>query len=187
MKRITVDDVDPTVFDDGTRRRDLSAALATTGVALNRYRVPPGGGLPGGLHAHADQEEIFVVTAGEATFETLDGEVIVAEDEAIRFAPDEFQSGKNDSSDELVVLALGAPRESDNIRVPLRCRECGRDDLRLGSVEGEPGLVCPDCDAAYSPRPCPACGHEEMRVVLGEADRPVVACPDCGAEFEDHV
>ncbi|WP_224336870.1 cupin domain-containing protein [Haloprofundus halobius] len=187
MRRTAVDDADPIVFDDGTARRKLADLLATTGVALNRYRVPPGSGLPGGLHAHADQEELFLVTAGEATFETLDGEMLVEEEEAIHFAPGEFQSGKNDSDDELVLFAVGAPRESRDIRVPLRCRECGYDDLRLGSVDDEPGLVCPACDATFSPQPCPACGHEEMRVELGDAGRPVTACPGCGAEFEDHI
>jgi uncharacterized cupin superfamily protein len=47
----------------------LSAALDATSVAINRYRLAPGEEFPGGLHAHADQEEVFVVLEGEATFD----------------------------------------------------------------------------------------------------------------------
>ncbi|WP_224269429.1 cupin domain-containing protein [Haloprofundus salinisoli] len=187
MRRTAVDDVESTTFDDGTERHRLSDSLETAAIALNRYRVPPGSGLPGGLHAHADQEEAFVVTEGEATFETLDGEVVVEQSEVIRFAPGEFQSGRNGSDDELVVLAVGAPRESRDVRVPLRCRECGHDELRLRAADGDPELICPACDAAYSPQPCPACGHAEMRVALSKAGKIVAACPDCGGEFEDHI
>lgn len=81
-----------------------------------------------------DQEEIFVVIDGEATFETLECEVTVGKCEAIRFAPGEFQSGKNESDGELTVLAMGAPRDTEDIRIPADCPECQHDDLRLDTV-----------------------------------------------------
>jgi hypothetical protein len=60
--------------------------VGTEHVAINHYQVPAGEGLPSGLHAHYDQEEVFVVLAGEATFETLrEGEVTVGARAAIRF------------------------------------------------------------------------------------------------------
>lgn len=89
MERTTVEDVAPGDWR-GTACRGFGAELATSRVAVNHYRVPPESGLSSGLHAHTDQEEVFVVLAGEATFETLDGPVTVTAREAVRFAPREF-------------------------------------------------------------------------------------------------
>lgn len=188
MERVGVDEVPP---DSGPapRRRDLTAALDTSEVALNRYRLAPGEGFPGGLHAHADQEELFVVLSGVVTFETYlpdedrAGEVTVEAGEAIRFAPGEFQSGRNTGDDELVALALGAPRDGTDVRVPLPCPDCGHGPLRL-ETDGDVTFECPDCGAEHAPVPCPACGDGDLRATL-RAESVVVACRDCGATFED--
>ncbi|MFC7195594.1 hypothetical protein ACFQL4_14785 [Halosimplex aquaticum] len=101
-------------------------------------------GVPSGLHTHADQEEIFLVVDGTATFETLPEsdppsdpadpprtgrEVTVDAGEAVRFAPGEYQSGYNRGETDLLAFAVGAPRESTDVRVPVRCPECGGADL----------------------------------------------------------
>ena len=125
---------------------------------------------------------MFVVLAGEATFETLDGTVTVNDGEAIRFAPGEFQSGYNGGDDELVVLAAGAPRDTDDVRIPFACPDCGHDDLRF-----EPGsgvFVCPDCGSEHVPAPCPDCGDDDLRATLGDSGLPVVVCGECNAAFE---
>ncbi|WP_049921839.1 cupin domain-containing protein [Halopiger djelfimassiliensis] len=155
MERISIDDVDPEPYDDELHsdRRDLGDALGAAHVAVVRYALGPGERLSGAVHAHADQEELFVVLEGTATFETGDGEITVDEDEAIRFAPGEFQSGWNDANGRLVVLALGAPRGSDDVRVTripvlddrtVACPECDHDHMRIADGSG---LVCPDCGA----------------------------------------
>ncbi|WP_435179661.1 cupin domain-containing protein [Halorussus sp. AFM4] len=215
MERTAIDAVESAAFGDGVDRRGLTDALDAEHLAVNRYRVPPGEGFPSGLHAHGDQEEVFVVLDGEATFETLvprgeaggdpgateweAGEVAVAAGEAIRFAPGEYQSGRNAGEAELVALALGAPRDSEDVRIPLACPECGHGYLRPeAGGAGDVRLVCPDCDARNAPEGCPDCGSE-MRVALADAerrespsgdsrevagDRPEtrVVCPYCGAE-----
>ena len=248
MEKISIDEVEPGGPGVDIDRRKLSDPLGTTDVAINRYRLAPGEGFPGGLHAHVDQKEVFVVLEGEATFETLAprggdgtareaGEVTVGAGEVFRFAPGEFKSGRNgvaeqrsaanqnsassgdvaeshstsnqnsastddihesdalvsqpeasasgDADGDLVVFALGAPRDSEDVRIPLACRECGHGDLRLDLSEDEPTLVCPDCGARHVPRACPECGHDEMHAALGGDGGVVVVCPGCGAEFED--
>jgi transcription elongation factor Elf1 len=115
----------------------------------------------------------------------MDGEIAVGAGEAVRFAPGEFQSGRNGGDGDLVALAMGAPRDSEDVRIPLPCPECGHDDMRLGAGEDGPELVCPDCDARRVPQGCPKCGYDDLHVALGEGTRTVVVCPDCGAEFEE--
>jgi len=147
MEKVSIGDVEPNAFGSDIDRRGLSDPLETTDFALNRYRLDPGERFSGGMHAHMDQEEVFVIVEGEATFETMDGEVTVGEAEVIRFAPGEFQSGKNDSDGEVVAFAMGAPRDSEDVRLPQNCPECGHDNVR--AIPGDDGfdLQCPDCGA----------------------------------------
>jgi len=147
MEKVSIQDVEPAAFGSDTDRRGLSEPLDTDNVAINRYRLDPGERFSGGLHTHMDQEEVFIIVEGEATFETMDGEVTVGADEAIRFAPGEYQSGKNDSDEAVVAFALGAPRDSEDVRIPQDCPECGHDNLR--AIPGDDGLNlrCPECGA----------------------------------------
>lgn len=151
MQHVTLDEVEPNSFGGDVDRRGLTEPLGTSDLAINRYRLEPGERFSGGLHAHMDQEEVFVVIDGEATFETPDEEVSVGAGEAIRFAPGEFQSGKNDSDAAVLAYALGAPRDSEDVRIPTECPECGHDDMR--AIPGEDGfdLVCPDCGTESEP------------------------------------
>ena len=179
MRRVEVESVDPSETGNGLERRRLAAELDVANLAMNHYTVPAGERLAG-LHAHADQEEVFVVLMGEVGFETLDGRSRVAEGEAVRFPPGEFQSCRNPTDREAVVLALGAPPESDDLRVPVGCSVCDGDEHRLAFPDGEERLVCPNCGAEIEPE-CPACGGDTLRVVLGEDDDPVERCLECGA------
>ena len=145
MEKVSIDDVEASAFGSDIDRRGLSDPLGTTDMALNRYRLDPGERFSGGLHAHMDQEEVFVIVEGEATFETMDGEVTVDEGEVIRFAPGEFQSGKNDSDGEVVAFAMGAPRDSEDVRVPQDCPECGNDSMRAIPADDGFALQCPEC------------------------------------------
>lgn len=185
MKKTVISDLEPYVFNECSDRRGLSESLETTDIAINHYRIAPDEGFPGGLHTHMDQEEVFIVIKGEAAFETMDGEVTVDEGEAIRFAPGEFQSGKNDSDTELVAFAMGAPRDTEDVRIPVECPECGHDSVRLDIGEDSHAFVCPDCDTEQIPQACPECGHDDLRITLGEETQTIVVCKDCGAKFEN--
>lgn len=186
MERVVPEELlaEPVAAD--SKRRGLTDALGTTDVAIVHYRIAPGEALPAGLHAHDDQEELFVVLAGEATFETLlpvgddrkPDEVTVTADEAVRFAPGEFQSGRNAGDAPLELLGIGAPRDTDRFRAPLDCPDCGHDSLRIEAASSGVELVCADCRVAHVSAGCPGCGTE-MRATLDGADV-VVACPNCG-------
>jgi len=158
MERCSVDGSPATETEGGALRRSLSDALDTENASLNRYRVPTGERLSRSRHAHTDQEEVFLVLSGEATFETRDGDVTVEEHEAVRFAPGEFQCGRNDADGDLVVLAVGAPREAGETRISwtpdlgdVSGPGCGRDAMRVEAADGGAVLVCPDCDTEWNP------------------------------------
>ena len=182
MERIAIDEVTPADVGSDTERRSLGDALEATAVAINRYRLEPGNRLAG-LHAHGDQEEVFVVLDGTLTFETLDGAVTVGGGEAVRFSPGEYQSGKNDAEGPATVLALGAPRDTDDLRIPVACPECGHPDRRLEISGGGGTLTCLDCGAESTPR-CPECDGRALRAVLADdGETPISVCRDCGAEW----
>ena len=149
MERVTIDDIEPSAFGSDIDRRGLSDPLGTTDVAINRFRLDPGERFTDAMHAHMDQEEVFVVVEGEATFETREGDVDVGAGEAIRFAPGEFQSGTNDGDAAVVAFALGAPRDSEDIRIAQECPECGHDNVRAVPAADGDGfdLQCPECGA----------------------------------------
>ena len=157
MEKVSVDDVEPQALGDDTDRRGLADPLGATDVAINRYALEPGEAFSGGLHAHLDQEEIFYVVEGEATFEhapepTADSETVTVEaGEAVRFPPGEYQQGRNEGDDRVVALALGAPKETTEGRVAQPCPAC--DSPAMAIAMGEEGMIleCPDCGETLQP------------------------------------
>lgn len=190
MEHLDVDSV--TQSDAGSRadRRALADPLGTTDLAVNYYRLPSGDGLPGGLHAHTDQEEVFVVLDGAATFETYGtvaapgpgDEVTVGEGEAVRFAPGEFQSGRPAGDGCLDILAVGAPRDTTDVRLPVTCPDCGHGNVRLETGDGV-AFTCPDCGVERMPKPCLDCGGD-LEMHLADTADTVAVCTDCEAAFD---
>lgn len=149
MEHLSIDDVDQAATRTDVDQRVLTEALGTTDMAVNHYRLQPDDRLSSGLHTHEDQEEVFIVTEGEVTFHTDaadDDQVTVSAGEVIRFAPGEFQTGGNHGEEEAEMIALGAPRDSEDIRVPRVCPECDAEVVRVVPAEdGTFGFVCPEC------------------------------------------
>lgn len=199
MERTSVADAraDPSDGGSDAARAALGDALGTTDVAVVHYRLAPGEGLPSGLHAHSDQEEVFVVLAGTLAFEHLPpvqdwpaddrpvGETVtVAASEAVRFAPGEFQTGyvPESAGGEAVVLALGAPRETEDVRIPAGCPDCDARTLRVGTGGDTVTLDCPDCEHSFTPAPCHDCESHDLAMRLDDDGHPVSRCGDCGSE-----
>ena len=135
-------------------RRVLTDALGAEHVAAVHYELEPGEQFSGGLHTHHDQEEVFYVVRGTATFEVgTDGrKVDVGAGEVIRFEPGEFQCGRNEGDEPVVGLALAAP----------------------GSRH--------DWEAIESFAPCAECGEVTSHGVREPDEAFVVYCNDCGNE-----
>lgn len=132
-------------------RKPVSRALGTTDVAMNYFELESGESFSGALHAHEDQEEIFYVEAGTATFEvgverkTVD----VGAGELIRFPPGEFQKGSNEGTERVVGWAIGAPGAShdwEELYSRAYCPECEDETTQdVGFADGQFELACTEC------------------------------------------
>lgn len=132
MERVTIEDIErePHPMGVNRERRNVTDALDADHMTAVHYELEPGESFSGGLHTHHDQEEVFYVMEGTATFEHgTDGEETEVEaGEVIRFEPGEFQCGRNKSDDIVVGLALAAPGSQHNwtdLESFAPCGECG--------------------------------------------------------------
>jgi uncharacterized cupin superfamily protein len=167
MQKVTVGDLGHVEHPMGVNsvRRPVSEGLGTTDFGLVYYELEPGEAFSGGLrHRHGDQEEVFYILDGTATFQIGrdPARVTVGEGEAIRIAPGEFQKGTNESSERVVALGFGAPgRRHDwaELEVLIECPECNgetiHDCLPVGSSEWQAeridlGATCRECGTSIS-------------------------------------
>lgn len=149
MEKVSIDDVDSWMAPAAVKR-PVSRALKTDHVAVNYYELEPGDSFGFGYHRHPEQEEVFHVLDGTATFETEAGDVDVQAGDAIRFEPGEWQLGRNAGSERVVALALGAPAETSDAEIRKECPDCGnRTPASIERADDADALVtvCEDCGA----------------------------------------
>lgn len=149
MKKVRIDDVD-SYMGPAAIKRPVGNELGTTDVACNYYELEPGDSFAFGYHKHDDQEEVFYIQEGCATFETEGDSVDVKAGELIRFGPGEFQRGVNEGDERVVALALGAPRESGQLEMRRSCPDCGeRTENTIEMADDRDALVtlCIECGA----------------------------------------
>ena len=151
MKRVAIDDVEhPPTISPASVVRPLAAALGTTDVAVNVFELAPGETFGFDYHRHRDQEELFYVLAGTATFRTEDGDVAVGPGEVVRFAPGELQLGRNAGEARVRALAIGAPRDSEAIEYVRPCPECGTETTQPLDLDREAAVIEIRCEACGS-------------------------------------
>jgi uncharacterized cupin superfamily protein len=149
MEKVRVEDVE-SWMSPASAKRSLTKALELEGVAINQYELQPGESFAFGYHAHEDQEEVFYVLSGEATFETEAGDVTVGAGEAVRFGPGEYQQGFNRGEALVSALAIGAPREGGSVDIRRECTECGErtgQSVELADSKDALVAVCLECGA----------------------------------------
>ncbi|MFB6143001.1 MAG: cupin domain-containing protein [Halorientalis sp.] len=139
-------------LDIHSLRKPVSDALGTEHFAFNYFELQPGESFSGGMHRHHDQEELFYVLEGTATFETPEETVEVPADGCIRFAPGEYQTGGNRTDDLVRGFAIGAPgarHDWDQLDALLPCSECGEetDHAMALTEDGRFEFACRECGA----------------------------------------
>lgn len=151
MERVAIEDVEPaTTNSPADVVRVLSPVLETDGLAINYFEVDPTEQVGYAYHRHLDQEEVFYVQRGTVTFETAVGDVVVSAGEIVRFGPGEFQLGHNRGDERAHVLAIGAPRTSEELEYLRDCPTCGTETIQVPeTVDGSTAIVihCTECDS----------------------------------------
>lgn len=151
MQHVTIDDIElPPTNSPADVVRPLSQALGTTEFAMNVFELAPGDSFGFAYHRHHDQEEVFYIQRGTATFETESGAIEVGAGEVIRFSPGEFQLGANQSDKRVEALAIGAPRDSEEIEYLLDCSACEERTVHTPEVDEDEGVIviqCSECGA----------------------------------------
>ncbi len=151
MKKAAIGDVDPAATNSPAAVvRLLSPVLDTDGLVINYFEVEPAESVGYAYHRHLDQEEVFYVQKGTVTFETEVGGVEVDAGEIVRFGPGEFQLGRNIGDERAHVLAIGAPRESEELEYLQDCPTCGEETVQVPEITESPKAIlihCTRCDS----------------------------------------
>lgn len=145
MEKVAIADVDG-FLTTATVMKPITRALGATDVAINYFEVEPGDSFSTALHTHHDQEELFYLLSGTATWDTPDGELTVDAGEVVRFAPGEFQHGYNDGEETVTALAIGAPADSEELVI--ECPDCGQRSeptMEMNDDRTAIAVECPNC------------------------------------------
>ncbi|RRJ33842.1 cupin domain-containing protein [Halocatena pleomorpha] len=148
MEIVTIEEIEtPPTNSPADVVRPLSTALDTSEIAINYFEIASGESFGYDYHRHNDQEELFYVQSGTATFETESGDVAVEAGEMIRFASGEFQLGTNRGDERVVALAIGVPRNSSEIEYLRECAQCDERTIQT-VVTSEQAITirCSECD-----------------------------------------
>lgn len=163
MQKANINDVTdvPNPMGANTNRSPLTGAVDAQDVAVTHYRLAPGEAFSAGLHTHNDQEEMFYIIAGTATFQVGEDreEIPVESGELIHFEPGEFQTGLNQSDGEVVGLAISAPgrrHEWSELDARLDCEECGEETLWTCGEDGPGDWENQEIDIVVT---CQECGE----------------------------
>lgn len=171
MQHVSLDELDrvPHFMGANTDRRPLSRAIDEMGFATTYLELEPGESFSGGLHTHTDQEELFLVLSGTATWETKGAAGAEAEKfdvgpmEAVHFGEgDVYQTGRNESDGPVTGLAIGvgAPRHSwEGVEALVDCPTCEAETVH--------SLAAPNAVDRWMPE------MEEM----------TITCTECGNEL----
>jgi len=169
METVDIDDIEavPHFMGANSHRKPLARAMDGMDFACTYFELEPGDSFSGGLHTHTDQEELFLILEGTATFETASGPGAeretgeVGAGEAIHFEADgHFQQGRNETDGVVRGFALGVPgsrHEWDGVEALVDCPECEAE--RVFEFEPDDGDDrMPDPAAVTTV--CSVCGHE---------------------------
>ncbi|HLW94598.1 MAG TPA: cupin domain-containing protein [Solirubrobacteraceae bacterium] len=97
--------------EDGERFQRLRAALGVTSFGINRLTLQPR--QRGRIHAHEQQEEVYVVLEGELTLLIEGDEHKLGPDAVVRVGPSVRRQLYNAGPKRLVLLALGGSGEHE--------------------------------------------------------------------------
>ena len=150
LRRVRVDDL-PSGLSPARAKREVDEAVGATAFGFNVYDADPGELIPWGRHRHPDHEELFYVERGTLVVETDAGTERLAAGEALFVPPDRHQRAVA-GEEGVRLVAVGAPKATDDAVVEEACGSCGGVTRWEASVEESDGgrtvvLTCGGCGA----------------------------------------
>ena len=111
---VAFEDADDVMGDYPGEMRFLKGPLGTEEVAVTYRRMPPDTGGKGSYgHRHKQQEEVYVVLAGELEFKLGDDIVTVGAHHAVRVPRETFRSVHNSSGADAELLIVSTRLAND--------------------------------------------------------------------------
>ena len=111
---VAFEDADDVMGDYPGEMRFLKGPLGTEEVAVTYRRMPPDTGGKGSYgHRHKQQEEVYVVLAGELEFKLGDDIVTVGAHHAVRVPRETFRSVHNSSGSDAELLIVSTRLAND--------------------------------------------------------------------------
>lgn len=132
------------------RKKEIDEAVGATEFGLNLFVAQSGQRLPWGYHAHPAHEETIYALDGRVFFETPAGDVTVEPAEVFFVPTDAPQLGRAVGDEPTRVLAMGAPKQSDQAIIQEECHLCG-------AVAGRNAEVLNQCELTVKRLACDAC------------------------------
>ncbi|GAA0215894.1 cupin domain-containing protein [Halobaculum roseum] len=172
MQRLSVDAVEtvPHLMGANSNRRPISRAVEGMDFAMVFFELQPGEAFSGAPHKHLNQEELFYVSEGTATWTLKEGPgteaetVTIGPNELIHFHEDDiYQQGTNDSDDVVRAISIGSPGARHEW------------EQALGLVD------CPECGAETVHTFRPTDDAEDRRMPAPE--HMLIECRDCGNQL----
>ncbi|WP_380677291.1 cupin domain-containing protein [Salinigranum sp. GCM10025319] len=123
-RTVDVDDL-PNAPNPTTAKKEVDEALGVESFGFNVYTVAPGERVPWGFHSHPRHEEVFYVLDGVLTVDTAGEPIVVEAGEALRVPPGHPNRARNAGETSVRLIAVGAPKETDEAVIEERCASCG--------------------------------------------------------------
>lgn len=141
-----VDDL-PDAPSPATAKKEVDEALGVEAFGFNVYTVEPGERVPWGYHHHPRHEEVFYVLDGVLTVDIPEGSVVVESGEALHVPPGHPNRAHNAGEAVVRLIAVGAPKTTDEAVIEERCPACGDLTDRRGERTDDGDTVVLRCTA----------------------------------------
>jgi mannose-6-phosphate isomerase-like protein (cupin superfamily) len=148
-RTVRVDDL-PNAPSPAHAKKEVDEALGVETFGFNVYTVAPGERVPWGFHRHPRHEEVFYVLDGTLTVDTADEPLVVEAGEALFVPPGQPTRAHNAGTEMVRLVAVGAPKETDEAVIEEHCPACGAVTGRRGERVDDGDTVvlfCTDCGA----------------------------------------
>lgn len=122
-KKINIENIN-SVISPASEKLELDEAVGAETFGVNLFTAHPGEQLPWGYHRHPNQEEILLVLSGEIEVDTPDELYHISENEGIFVPMNHKQCATAVGNTPARVIAIGAPKASDEAIIEERCEHC---------------------------------------------------------------